>query len=162
MAALAQALPLLVSVLAASLELDADELHNVRATLHKDGIAVLRGFSDATETSAMIETMASMVGTWWEAERAADASKAEVFRTDSEQVKAQATSDYFFSSADRVHFFREPPANIGAEADGAACAEAETDGPPPLNKVGHGLHLNTTTPFGRYSQSPKVAAVLNA
>ena len=129
-----------------------DELEAMRARLYEDGIAIVRGFSNITETSAMIKSMELMVSEWWQGEQTADASKAEVFRTDSEQVKAQATSDYFFSSADRVHFFREPPSN--------SCTEAGNETPPPLNKVGHGLHLDATTPFGRYSQSPKVAAVL--
>ena len=65
-----------------------------------------------------------------------------VFRTDAGQEDAQASSRYFFESADRVHFFEE--------ASGKA-----------LNKAGHGLHL-TDGVFGAYSRSAKVRELLKA
>ena len=136
------------------------QLHEMSTSLHESGVAVLRGFSSTDETAAMIKSMQDMVADWWAKEQHS-AAEAEVFRTDEGQEAAQAASDYFFSSADKVHFFREPPANIGAEAnESEACASEGEVEAPPLNKVGHGLHLDASTPFGRYAQSEKVAAVL--
>jgi len=33
-----------------------------------------------------------------------------VFRTDQNQLDAQGSSDYFFGSSDKIHFFTEPDA----------------------------------------------------
>ena len=132
------------------------------AQFQRDGFAVLRGFADASEVAAMRDAMGAMVATWWRDERARAGAPGggAVFRTDAGQEDAQAASRYFFDSADRVHFFREPPADGGvADDDDAAAAAAAAAAPPPLNKVGHGLHLNASTPFGRYARSARVAAV---
>ena len=119
------------------------------ASFRANGYAVLPGFANADEVSSMRETMAKMVNDWWRDEReTAD----NVFVTGDNQTKAQATSRYFFDSADRVHFFREP------EPEGGGAA----DGPPVLNKVGHGLHLDASTPFGAYAQSSRISEVARA
>lgn len=113
-----------------------------------EGVAVIPGFATRDEVARMKSTMKSMVLEWWEEEARTAANAAEVFVTDTKgQTKAQATSRYFFESADRVHFFRE-----------AANATSEW-GVPALNKVGHGLHLDNATVFGQYAKSPRIAAV---
>ena len=116
------------------------------ASFRRDGYAILPGFASSEEVAAMLTSMDEMVRSWWRDE-SQDVDN--VFVTGDNQTKAQAASRYFFDSADRVHFFREPD-----PPDGAA-----NDGPPTLNKVGHGLHLDASTPFGAYSLSPKVSDV---
>ena len=133
------------------------------AQFQRDGFAVLRGFADAAEVAAMRDAMDAMVASWWRDERARAGARGggAVFRTDAGQEDAQAASRYFFDSADRIHFFREPPADDAdepADEATAAAAAAIPPTPPPLNKVGHGLHLNASTPFGRYARSARVAA----
>lgn len=97
----------------------------------------------------MRASMEQMVADWWREEQASSTRGDNVFVTGENQTKAQAASRYFFDSADRVHFFREATVDPLADADA----------PPPLNKAGHGLHLDEATPFGAYARSPKVAAV---
>ena len=97
----------------------------------------------------MRASMRDMVAAWWTDERAATSRTDNVFTTGENQTAAQAQSRYFFDSSDRVHFFREAVTDQ---------AELPVDAPP-LNKVGHGLHLDTSTPFGAYSQSARVAQV---
>lgn len=113
------------------------------------GFAVVEGFASKAEVQDMRETMKRMVTEWWAEESKAAEKEAEIFVTDTKgQTKAQATSRYFFDSADRIHFFREADLNATSEW-----------GMPALNKVGHGLHLDNTTAFGAYAQSGRVAAV---
>ena len=125
-----------------------------RESFKKNGYAVLPGFAGASEVDAMLSSMSDLVASWWREERAALSERSDVdreaavFRTDENQTAAQAQSKYFFDSASRVSFFREP-------TDGTEDGEV----PPPLNKVGHGLHLDSKTPFGRYAQSAAVRDV---
>ena len=137
---------LLVAAASEAGSCDADTLAASAASFRRDGFAVLPHFSPATEVSAMLSSMEAMVAAWWGSEHARPREE-NVFVTGEKQTSAQAASRYFFDSADRVHFFRE----AGSTADG--------DKPPELNKVGHGLHLNESTPFGTYATSAKVAAV---
>ena len=132
---------------------DEKTLASARESFKKNGYAVLPGFASKSEVDAMLSSMSDLVAAWWQDERAAQSVRsheereAAVFRTDENQTAAQAQSKYFFDSANRVSFFREPT----EEEDGEA--------PPPLNKVGHGLHLDGKTPFGTYAQSIAVRDV---
>ena len=124
---------------------EAPILVEAAASFREDGYAVLRQFASEAEVVAMREAMQEMVVGWWREESQADVDN--VFVTGDNQTKAQAASRYFFDSAARVHFFREP-------------GDAPKDGSPPaLNKVGHGLHLDNSTPFGAYSRSRRIAEV---
>ena len=138
---------LLVAAASEAGSCDADALAASAASFRRDGFAVLPRFANASQISSMLSSMETMVAAWWGDERARDGREENVFVTGEKQTSAQAASRYFFDSADRVHFFRE----AGATADG--------DRPPELNKVGHGLHLNESTPFGAYAASAEVAAV---
>lgn len=121
------------------------------SSFHREGYAVLPAFSEPAEVQSMRSEMAALTSEWWQATRAG-ASVASVFRTDGLQAAAQGSKDYFMSSGDKVRFFEE----AGERSRGA------DDGMPPLNKVGHGLHLNASTSFGAYARSPRVAAVARA
>lgn len=127
---------------------DAGALAAAAESFRRTGYAVMPGFAGADEVAAMLASMDAMVDDWWQAEKSAP-SDGTVFTTGANQTSAQAKSKYFFDSAARVHFFRE--ADDGGSADDAAR--------PPLNKVGHGLHLEASTPFGAYARSARVAAV---
>jgi phytanoyl-CoA hydroxylase len=129
---------------------DAQLIHDAAVSFARDGFAVLPSFASEIEVNAMRSAMEGMVEAWWNEERAAPDHGKHVFTTGSNQTSAQAKSSYFFTSADRVHFFRE------------AVDEGDTPSTrprPPLNKVGHGLHLNASTPFGAYARSERVSAV---
>mmetsp|Transcript_25838 Transcript_25838/g.80501 ORF Transcript_25838/g.80501 Transcript_25838/m.80501 type:complete len:332 (+) Transcript_25838:226-1221(+) len=117
-------------------------LGSARATYVSDfqefGYAVVEGFAAPSEVAAMKAEMKTLEAAYW----ASEEREKVVFRTDAGQEDAQASSRYFFESADRVHFFEE--------ASGKA-----------LNKAGHGLHL-TDGVFGAYSRSAKVRELLKA
>ena len=113
------------------------------------GYAVIPSFATTAEVEAMRSSMEGMVAAWWKDEQAAATKSDNVFTTGENQTAAQARSSYFFDSSDRVHFFRE---SVAEDAEASVSA-------PPLNKVGHGLHLDTSTPFGAYAQSARVAQV---
>ena len=147
---MAQAVAILLLPTVAEASCNASVIEDAAQSFHVHGYAVIPGFVDADEVASMRGKMATMVATWWQEERTR-ASDDNVFVTGDNQTKAQATSKYFFDSADRVHFFREPT------ADGA-----DDETPPPLNKVGHGLHLDASSPFGAYAQSSRVSDVARA
>ena len=128
--------------------LSSGALATAATSFRQRGFAVLHGFAGSEEVERMKSSMGEMVAAWWREERAAPGAGA-IFRTDENQTAAQAQSKYFFESATKVGYFREP-----VEVNGTS---EET--PPPLNKVGHGLHLESATPFGNYSHSDKVGAV---
>lgn len=124
------------------------DLRAQAAAFVRDGFAVLPAFEAPDGCGAMRDEMAAMVDAWWREQLAKpDGGDDAVFTTGTNQTRAQARSRYFFDSSDRVHFFRE----AGATGDASA--------PPALNKVGHGLHLDESTAFGRYARSARVAHV---
>lgn len=127
---------------------DATTIANAAASFVRDGYAVLPNFSSPNEVAAMRNSMEAFVAAWWREEQATPDSPVAVFTTGKNQSNAQAKSRYFFDSADRVHFFRE--ADNTPPLDGSR---------PPLNKVGHGLHLDPDSPFGAYARSSRIAAV---
>ena len=135
----------------------ASQLRKWQQAFDRDGFVVIPGFSSPEEVGAMLASMEEMVDSWWRAELAnpADAASS-VFTTGENQTQAQARSKYFFDSATGVHFFREASE---APTDGSSTSTVQL---PALNKVGHGLHLNSSTPFGKYAQSQRVAAVVRA
>jgi phytanoyl-CoA hydroxylase len=123
-------------------------LESAAESFRRDGVAVLKAFAEPDEVATMRLSMEAMVEDWWQSERAGGGGDEHVFRTDGDQAAAQGSKDYFMSSGDKVRFFEEP----GTHSRDAAKA-------PPLNKVGHGLHLNASSPFGAYARSSRVAAV---
>ena len=129
------------------------DLEAAAASFRNDGYAVLPNFADAAEVGAMRQAMEEMVRAWWRKERDRGDSAGAVFRTDENQTAAQAMSRYFFDSANRVHFFRE----VEDPARAIVASATADDSPPALNKVGHGLHLDASSPFGAYSRSARVA-----
>jgi len=94
----------------------------------------------------MMQAMATLIEGW--------TPQSHVFRTDSQQEKAQGSDSYFLDSADQIHFFLEKDAldETGQLKSGLAKADA-------LNKVGHGLHVRDET-FRTYAQSQKVAKLV--
>ena len=130
-------------------EVDDATLDAAATSFRTHGYAVLPGFATAAEVTGMRSSMRDMVAAWWAEEQAATSQSDNVFTTGENQTAAQAQSRYFFESSDRIHFFREAVAKE---------TEASTS-VPPLNKVGHGLHLDPSTPFGAYAQSARVARV---
>mmetsp|Transcript_45130 Transcript_45130/g.118397 ORF Transcript_45130/g.118397 Transcript_45130/m.118397 type:complete len:439 (+) Transcript_45130:81-1397(+) len=131
------------------------DLKAAQKSFAQDGFAVLRGFADDDEVKRMRSSMESMVEEWWQNEQREPEIDSAVFTTGSNQTNAQAKSRYFFESADRIHFFRE----AGSPASSTDGMDAHASHRPPLNKVGHGLHLDPASPFGAYSRSARVAAV---
>ena len=129
---------------------DAQLINDAAVSFARNGFAVLPNFASQVEVNAMRSAMEGLVEAWWNEERAAPDHDRNVFTTGANQTSAQAKSNYFFTSADRVHFFRE------AVDEGDA---SSTQPRPHLNKVGHGLHLNASTPFGAYARSERVSAV---
>lgn len=120
-----------------------------KVAFDRDGFVVLRGFVSAAACAAMRARMAQLVVDW-------DPAVSLVrFRTDAGQSSAQAASDYFLASADRVHFFAEPAAVNDA---GELCTESKAAA---LNKVGHGLHLGDDV-FGDYARGAAVAELAAA
>jgi len=107
------------------------------------GFAVLRSFLSSPSCAQMRSEMNDILTVSWQP--GSQDSPSAVFRTDSEQSKAQGSSDYFLDSANRVHFFAEKDAvnEDGSLKDGIEKAEA-------LNKVGHGLHLLPNSTFRSY------------
>ena len=112
---------------------DSQLIHDAAVSFARNGFAVLPNFASQVEVNAMRSAMEGLVEAWWNEERAAPDHDRNVFTTGANQTSAQAKSNYFFTSADRVHFFRE------AVDEGDA---SSTQPRPHLNKVGHGLHLN--------------------
>ena len=145
--------PLIITIVAAAAaadnsdSCDASTLSAAAKSFRKDGYAVLPNFASAEEVASMLSSMEGMVASWWQNEQGSDADN--VFTTGENQTKAQAASRYFFDSADRVHFFKEASQET---------TEGEGSGPPALNKVGHGLHLDSSTPFGAYATSSRISA----
>lgn len=122
-----------------------------KACLDRDGFIVARGFADAAECAAMRERMALLASAWDPARELVQ------FRTDAGQEGAQASSDYFLDSADRVHFFAEPGAVDEATGELLVPREAA------LNKAGHGLHAaHPGDPFWAYSTSARLRELVRA
>jgi len=121
-----------------------------QAAFDHQGFLVVKGFADSDECAAMRACMADYIEEWEPGNEAA------VFRTDEKQLEAQGSSDYFFGSSNRIHFFAEPDATeeSGNLREGISKGEA-------LNKVGHGLHLDGRE-FERYSTSAKIAELVRA
>jgi len=116
---------------------------NDRAFFDQHGFLHIKGFASAEETEGMLNQMSDIIEDW-------EPTSCVTFRTDDQQEGAQASSDYFMSSSDKVHFFTEVDATdeSGALLEGLSKHES-------LNKVGHGLHLDVPQ-FGPYSTSDKV------
>jgi len=114
-----------------------------RAFFDQHGFLHIKAFASQEETSGMLSQMSDVLEDW-------DPTTCVTFRTDEAQESAQASSDYFMSSADKVHFFTEVDATdeTGALIEGLSKHEA-------VNKVGHGLHLDQPH-FAPYSSSAKV------
>ena len=113
----------------------------------RDGFGVVRGFASGEECDEMMERMRKLIEDW-------DPSELVVFRTDDKQEAAQARSDYFLKSGDKVRFFLEPWAVDDTTGGIKSDVAKETC----LNKVGHGLHVADRV-FRAYSRSRKVAAL---
>lgn len=131
-----------------ALPLGASAYSQYRTAFEKQGFVVVPGFATVAECDAMMERMAELVEAW------DPAAQSGVFRTDANRSSAQDSDDYFFSSADRIHFFLEPGATdqvVGKLKAGHGKHRA-------LNKVGHGLHVADSV-FEGYAHSPKVAAL---
>lgn len=121
-----------------------------RAAFERDGFLLLRGFASREECADMKQRMQDLIAQW-------DPQKtlAPVFATDEkEQLKHQASSDYFLDSADRIHFFLE----AGATGEDGKLKK-DLPKASALNKVGHGLHVVDET-FKAYSHSDKVTSLV--
>lgn len=110
---------------------------DVSHRFRRDGFAIIERFSDEAELGAMRSRIEHLM----EAYLSSSLDGRVVFRTDEEQLDAQGKSQYFFDSAERVHFFVE---------EGGSTA---------INKAGHGLHYSDDV-FGRYARSLKVSELL--
>lgn len=123
---------------------------DLRQQFERDGYLHLKGFASADECSRMKQRMQELIEAWDPYE-----TRVPVFVTDqTEQAKAQGSSDYFLDSADRIHFFLEKEA---ADEDGLlkkSVPKARS-----LNKVGHGLHVRDEV-FREYSTSSKVTSLV--
>jgi phytanoyl-CoA hydroxylase len=125
----------------------ADGANPDAAYFDTNGFCVHRGFNSPAECTAMIDRMAELVDKEW----VPGSEGAAVFRTDSDQVKAQGSSDYFLESADKNHYFAEKDA---VDAEGKL-KPGITDKALALNKAGHGLHVADAL-FLQYSTSDKI------
>lgn len=121
-----------------------------KAAFDRDGFLVVRGFVDASTVARMREEMGALAEAW----QPGDAIVS--FRTDAGQESAQARSDYFLDSADRVHFFAEP------DALDAATGTLRVPKALALNKAGHGLHVDQDSVFGEYARSEALAELVHA
>jgi len=119
-----------------------------RVAFDHQGFLVVKGFASAEECTAMRHCLSELANEWVPGEEAA------VFRTDEGQLEAQGSSDYFFGSSDRVHFFAEAEA---VEEQGDLKEGITREGA--LNKVGHALHKDGAV-FQDYSTSAKVAELV--
>lgn len=120
-----------------------------KAAFDRDGFLLVAGFADAPTVARMREEMRALAAAW------EPGSAVESFRTDAGQASAQARSDYFLDSADRVSFFAEPDALDGAT--GALRVPKELA----LNKAGHGLHVDPASVFGEYARSDALAELVS-
>ena len=116
-------------------------LLDAAASFRENGYAVLRQFASEAEVAAMREAMQDMVAAWWRDESQTDVDN--VFVTGDNQTKAQAASRYFFDSAARVHFFREP-----GDAPDDGSAPALTCQPCPPSALRDGSLRSFATVFG--------------
>ena len=74
-----------------------------------------------------------------------------------DQSQKQGTSDYFFDSSDKIHFFLETDA-VDEETGDIRPGIPKMSS---INKVGHGLHL-TDPVFSKYATSDKVKSLVQA
>ncbi|KAJ1627360.1 hypothetical protein T492DRAFT_181469 [Pavlovales sp. CCMP2436] len=121
-----------------------------KVAFDRDGFLVMRGFADLEEVGAMRAHMRELAEKW------DPATELVQFRTDAGQDSAQARSDYFLDSADAVHFFAEP------DAVDEATGKLRVPKQEALNKAGHGLHVPSESPFGRYARSMKLGELVAA
>lgn len=127
------------------------QVDDPRAFFDANGYLLVKGFAAQEECQGMLDRMQELITAW-----DPTAEKVPVFVTDEGQENAQASSDYFLDSADRVHFFLEAGA---ADEDGRLLPDVQKSRA--LNKAGHGLHVQDEV-FRRYSHSAKVAQLVES
>jgi len=120
---------------------------DVADSFHRNGCAVIRGFSSRDQCEEMIARILKLVGEW-------DGKSSSVFKTDHCQLTAQGQDDYFFESADKVHFFWEDKSD---KMLGGSSEETMNK----INKIGHGLHISDSV-FRDYSFSDRIKSLVKA
>jgi len=117
---------------------------------NRDGFLLLKSFASLDECAEMKQRMQELIASW-------DPSKtmAPVFTTSPDQSSKQGSSDYFFDSADRIHFFLEDKV-VGEDGK----LRRGVDKRRALNKVGHGMHIVDEV-FRKWSFSKKVRDVVS-
>ena len=107
------------------------------------------------ECQAMKDEMQRLVNEEWDPAVSLDS-----FGTDDRANTARG--DYFLESADKIHYFTEPTA-LTTTPHGRQVLKPEFQGAnriEALNKVGHALHLDEKTAFGKYFRSTKLAKLV--